>query len=139
MKRTCAIAKVGNIFWLLYSFIILSGCKPSGPPSYLGFTRLHSRTYYSNFAGACDKLMAKMAVQGTNEIQVPGNDSRLPLLLLDMHSSYIKVGSSQVWMVVDTYAAYGVIWQKSYLSSNRWELKVMSEAEPKWVFARTNR
>jgi hypothetical protein len=139
MKRTRTIFRGRIALGLLYSSCILSACKPNGPPSYLSFSRHRSQTYYAGFADACDQLIAKIGVQGTNEVRVSGNDGRLPPLLLDMHSTYINVWSNQVWMVVDIDVGYGVVWHAGYLDSNRWELTVLSEAEPKEVFTRTKR
>jgi hypothetical protein len=139
MKNTYAVAAVGITTGLLCLFSISIGCKPSGPPSYISFAMYRSKTYYSNFADACGQLMTNVVGQSTNATRLKGDDARLPPLLQDMHATYIDVASSNVWVVVDTYAGYGVIWHRDDLNSNLWKLTIRSEAEPRDVVIQTNK
>jgi hypothetical protein len=118
---------------------ISTGCKPSGPPSYLSFSRHRSQTYYSNFANACNQLIANTANRSTNEIQLNGDDTKLPTLLRDLHATSIDVGSNNVTLLVDILAGYAVVWHADDSNSNLWKLTVRSEAEPKDVLVRTNK
>lgn len=119
---------------LFLSLGLSTGCKRNGPPSYISFTYYRSKTYYSNFALACDQIVTNASFQGTNEIRLSGSDTRLPSILRDMNSSYINVSTNRLWMVVDIYAPYGIIWQRDDFKTNLWELEICSEAEPRYVF-----
>jgi hypothetical protein len=123
--------------FLLSAYMVLPGCRWSGPPTYLSFCG-HGQAYYSNFATGCNQLIKDVNVKGTNEVQLKGDDKRLPQILRDMQFTYVNVSSNQAWVVVDIDAPYGVLWHPRYLTSNQWELQILSEAGPKDVYYKTN-
>jgi hypothetical protein len=139
MRNAHVLSVIEGIALLLFLFCVSVGCKPSGPPSYINFCWHRSDTYYSNFTVACSQLMTNVGGHGTNEIRLAGDDIRLPILLQEMHATYVNVTPSNVWLIVDISAGYGVVWHEDDFNSNVWKLTVRSEAEPKDVFVRTNK
>lgn len=135
MKNVYPIAAIRVTIALVAMLGISSGCNPNEPPSYISFSMYRSQAYYSNFAAACSQLIT----QGTNEIRLAGDDIRLPALLRDMHATYINATSSNVWVVVEIHAGYGVVWHQDDFNSNLWRLTIRSEAEPKDVLIKTNK
>ncbi len=139
MSKTYAIALIGVIAIAVCLLGLYISGIPSGPPSFLSFSRNRSQAYYSGYADACNRLIAEVAMRRTNETRLNGDDIRLPKLLQDMHSTYLTVSTNRVWLVVDIAAGYGVVWGQDDINSNLWKLTIRSEAEPIYVLVRTNK
>jgi hypothetical protein len=134
MRKNALVWTVVVIIGGGLSWALLFMDMPNSPPSYLSFSRHRNQKYYSRFADACDELLSRVKFGTTNEIRLTGDDPLLPPILQKMHSTYVNVSTNRVWLVVDTAAGYGVVWETNEFGPPAWQLIIHSEAGPIIVF-----
>jgi len=97
--------------------------------------------YYSEFARACDSILAQHPV-GTNLfIRIPVTDVSVPLIIQNLHPAKIGVESNRVDIVIgDSRAGFGIVWEQPFdAPTNVWALDTYAESLLRTAYVQTNR
>jgi hypothetical protein len=106
--------------------------------NYLRFMEDKGQTYYSEFARACDSVLAQHPL-GTNEfIRISGADSSLPKIIRDLEPSRVTISSNRVHLVVGVGRdGFGVSWEQDEAQTNVWAINTFVESLQRVAYAET--
>lgn len=95
---------------------------------YLRFMEDRNEGYYSNFAHACDILLAQRSL-GTNMfLRLAPGDESVPKIIRDLHVTGLTVFSNSVGMRTGIgRSGFGVSWGPDEAMTNSWVLKTYAE------------
>ena len=139
MRKIYLLLCVGVVAALAVCITLGLQRHKNGPPTFWSFTRHRSGGYYGLIAKSCDQVLGALAAHLTNEIVLDGSDPRLPQPLRDLQATTITIQKNRVWIVVDTRAAYGIVWRQSETNERLWRLTVHGGSEPIIVYQKTRK
>jgi hypothetical protein len=106
-------------------------------PPYVKFTR-RDANYYSQFAVACDRILAGHPL-GTNEfISLGAKDASLPKIVQTLEPDLIEVRSNSVCIAVATNTSlrFGIRWEPSdHAKPHLWVLRAVGESGPQQLYS----
>lgn len=138
MKKAYAIYVVFVIFIIWLSGFLAFTPGFSGRPSFVAFTFHRTQKYYSQFADACDELIAKVGTGLTTNYMMDLKDPRLPIVLRNLNATSISVETNRVWIFFKISGRYSIGWEPDYVDSNAWVLTTYGDGNNVRVFLRTN-
>lgn len=127
----------------LMVFLFLLDCQFTR--KYVRFEH-HSTKYYSDFAAACDSILAHYPL-GTNQfLEISTTDAGLPQIVRDLHPVRIQIATGWVWVLVDDSHTDGlvVVWETQWgpdgtKITNVWNLEIGNGEDGSKALYVTNR
>ncbi|SRR6266446_5046831 len=108
-------------------------------PPYLQFIGKDAH-YHSQFAHACDEILAGHPVGTNKSISIPVTDVSLPEAIQKLHPDAVEVRSNSVWIRITTNTAmrFGIKWEPyDHTQPHLWVLRAIGESGPQQLYSET--
>ncbi|MGC3958682.1 MAG: hypothetical protein QM813_12310 [Verrucomicrobiota bacterium] len=105
---------------------------------YLRFMEDKNQRYYSEFARACDSVLAQHPLGTNTFICITGADPSLPKIIRDLESSRVTISSNSVHLMVGAgRGGFGILWAQNEAQTNVWTISTFAESMQKVAYTET--
>jgi len=88
-----------------------------------------SPQYYSEFARACDSMLAQHPNAANQFIEIPSADPSVPKIIRNLRPNRITISSNRVHLIVGVgRLGYGISWEPQDGQTNSWAINTFAES-----------